>query len=638
MSPNDTNFGPLAERFFEQTLDLACVINGERVVRINARWGEVLGWTDDQLLGSPFLDFIHADDHEAMLEQLAVLYAGEPISSFEARYTTVDGDWRVISWSAIPFESGLAMASGRDVTDEHETKAALDRHDGIATTLIQLQTDYIEMGTSRAWWDRALANLLALTESEYGFIGRVEHDDKGAPYLATYVITDIAWNAWSRELYDSFAESGLEFHDPNTLLGATFTTGNAVITDDAPNDPRAGGLPAGHPPLQRYASIPLKSEDGLIGMLGIANREGGYSAKLIAEIEPLVAVLRHIIARDITTRRNAKLVFETASTAEAVRAIFDSTDMLAAMRVIDRVLMLMEPTAQADFLTLDDDQLVLIPVYRGADGARQGAGSASIDRRTCRAMTLGTAHLSAPDGDADSHCAHALPERTTICLPVYSATEEFGLLTVTIPPSTVGTPPGSEQAGARLLPRLERLATALAEITVRSNLSHLSLTDPLTGLPNRAAFIQAINRLVGVGDRQIRPFSVVLIDFDNFKPINDSLGHQAGDEVLIAVGNAMAKTLRQDDIAARIGGDEFAVLLQGRKPNQMSATAERIRAAISATKIAGAEKLTASLGAVLVEGAATSWEEIYRTADLALYAAKHEGRDRLKISEQRLGG
>lgn len=158
-----------------------------------------------------------------------------------------------------------------------------------------------------------------------------------------------------------------------------------------------------------------------------------------------------------------------------------------------------------------------------------------------------------------------------------------------------------------------------------------SLTDPLTGLPNRRALDDHLQSRLNAWRTHKAPFSALMLDVDHFKQFNDTHGHQAGDAALVAFGNALASALRKQDVVARYGGEEFAVLLP-------YATLEEARGAVTKVceAIAGVEvpvdgmliPLTASGGLASIEHAETG-ESLIDRADQALYAAKHAGRDRV---------
>ena len=170
---------------------------------------------------------------------------------------------------------------------------------------------------------------------------------------------------------------------------------------------------------------------------------------------------------------------------------------------------------------------------------------------------------------------------------------------------------------------------------VERQLRHASRHDPLTGLPNRSFFTerlaQAVSRARGT---QAPLFALIFLDLDHFKVVNDSVGHHAGDELLVAVARRLEECLRGGDMVARLGGDEFALLLERVQDGSDAAhVAERIQASLSAPVNVGGYDLftTASLGIVLSSSAHEQPEHLLRSADMAMYRAKMGGRARFEI-------
>jgi diguanylate cyclase len=155
-------------------------------------------------------------------------------------------------------------------------------------------------------------------------------------------------------------------------------------------------------------------------------------------------------------------------------------------------------------------------------------------------------------------------------------------------------------------------------------------TDPLTELPNRRAFRDELDRLVALAARNRSPFSLIVLDLDHFKGLNDRYGHGVGDHVLRATGQVIRSALRPNDLAARIGGEEFAVLLPGAKADEARRVGERLRAALAAETFHLDNRpvqTTVSLG-IAQAGPQEHALGVLKRADEALYAAKHAGRNR----------
>jgi len=168
-------------------------------------------------------------------------------------------------------------------------------------------------------------------------------------------------------------------------------------------------------------------------------------------------------------------------------------------------------------------------------------------------------------------------------------------------------------------------------------LAHQAFHDPVTGLPNRALFVERVRHAIARGRREGRGLGVVFIDLDDFKIINDSLGHAAGDEVLQQVAQRLDQAVRASDTAARFGGDEFAVLLEDVDGVQEAAdTAERIMDALGLPLTAGHNELSlrCSIGiAMAADGEPVDADELIRDADAAMYIAKRDGKGGYRVFE-----
>lgn len=185
-------------------------------------------------------------------------------------------------------ESHLSCSSGA------EQKLLNSNH--LLEAISKAQSQFIANVDSKVLFDDLLGDLLALTQSEYGFIGEVFHDPDGKPYLKSRAITNIAWNVETRALYEKHAATGLEFRNLNSLFGAVLTTGMEVISNSPSTDPRRCGIPEGHPPLKSFLGLPFYKSGQMIGMIGIANRSEGYAHALVAFLQPFTTTCANIIA------------------------------------------------------------------------------------------------------------------------------------------------------------------------------------------------------------------------------------------------------------------------------------------------------------------------------------------------------
>jgi diguanylate cyclase (GGDEF)-like protein len=157
--------------------------------------------------------------------------------------------------------------------------------------------------------------------------------------------------------------------------------------------------------------------------------------------------------------------------------------------------------------------------------------------------------------------------------------------------------------------------------------------DPVSGLANRHGFMETAAREVLRARRYTRPLTLIMLDLDQFKAVNDLRGHREGDAVLRAVGEALTVTVRATDVTARFGGDEFAVLLPETGADQGRVTAERIRKEVGAAMEKRRSPVTFSAGVVTFTRPAASVDEVMNRADALMYAAKAAGKDTIRYEE-----
>lgn len=183
------------------------------------------------------------------------------------------------------------------------------------------------------------------------------------------------------------------------------------------------------------------------------------------------------------------------------------------------------------------------------------------------------------------------------------------------------------------------LAGTIRELELsRTRLMELATTDPLTALKNRRSFFEQGAHLLTVAQRYNTDLAIIVLDIDHFKKINDNHGHQGGDEVLVAVARLLVEKVRSVDSVARMGGEEFALLLPGAKRLGAAVMAERVRTTIEQhpfTAQGGEVRVTASLGMACYGVETTeSIESLLAVADRRLYLAKNSGRNRICINDQ----
>jgi len=282
---------------------------------------------------------------------------------------------------------------------------------------------------------------------------------------------------------------------------------------------------------------------------------------------------------------------------------------------------------------LDPSHHVINLVVRWGEGS--GASpEAGFPPESCWALRTGRLHR-VDSTHAALLCKHLTdPASAYLCIPLSAQNETFGLLHLSVPPGAAARLTEEKQHLAVTL--AEHIGLALANLELRETLHSQSVRDPLTGLFNRRYLEESLQREVSRAKRNKRPLGIVMLDLDNFKPFNDTLGHEAGDNVLREVGRFLQRHVRGDDIACRYGGDEFTLILPEASLEVVRARAEHLRERIQQLQVDYHGQLlgplTVSLGVAILPDHGISAEAVLHAADAALYRAKTEGRDRVVVA------
>jgi diguanylate cyclase (GGDEF)-like protein len=195
---------------------------------------------------------------------------------------------------------------------------------------------------------------------------------------------------------------------------------------------------------------------------------------------------------------------------------------------------------------------------------------------------------------------------------------------------------GFEEEKVRLAERLAaQAAVALENARLHDVVQRQAITDDLTGLVNRRRFKEALEAKVERARRFGDPLAIILADLDDFKRINDLFGHHVGDVVLRSFADSLRSHVRDVDLAGRIGGEEFAILLSGTEASEAATVAERMRDSLGGLRLAASDgqavHMTSSFGIAQL-GTGDSADDLLRAADEALYRAKSQGKNRIAKS------
>lgn len=226
--------------------------------------------------------------------------AGVKVPAEEIHLRRLDGThiWaRVTSRAVFDADGNVECYEGvlEDITDSHDAGQELAESNAMLDALTRIQNRFIAGGDVGELFDALLADLLVISESDYGFIAGVRYDSAGSPFLRSFAMTDISWNEATRRMFAELGPRGMEFHNLDTLFGRPVTERVPILSNDPNNDPRRAGRPEGHPPLDSFLGIPLLKGEAVLGVIALANRPNGYDQSLVERLQPLVAAVGSVV-------------------------------------------------------------------------------------------------------------------------------------------------------------------------------------------------------------------------------------------------------------------------------------------------------------------------------------------------------
>lgn len=270
------------------------------------------------------------------------------------------------------------------------------------------------------------------------------------------------------------------------------------------------------------------------------------------------------------------------------------------------------------------DRLVLSSAWERPEGLELPE---TINPNACWAVKRGKAHTNHADGGGKLCCEHHHGDDAVLEIPMIARGEIVGLLQLFA---------AGEDAEARLesvtslgSALADGMSLALANMALREKLRNQALRDPLTGLYNRRYMEDSLQRFVRLAERENREISLIMIDLDHFKRINDERGHAFGDQVLRDAALALLGSLRETDIVCRYGGEELVVIMPDCPIERAADKAEVLRLRIEALSTVHGAEISASFGIASLPHTSQSVIDLLAAADAALYKAKQNGRNQV---------
>lgn len=339
-----------------------------------------------------------------------------------------------------------------------------------------------------------------------------------------------------------------------------------------------------------------------------------------------------------TMEERLTLLNQSREAGQQVEELFAMTDMLQAAEDHDDAGAVLMATAQRllpEFsgalyvFNNSRDRLDLAKSWNENEGFETAA---TLLPGNCWALKRGKPHIN-DRGTGTLCCMHQIGAAATVEVPMMARGQVHGLLVLGLDGADAFARLKHVRRVARAL--ADSMSLALSNIALREKLRTQSLRDPLTGLYNRRYMEDALDRYISLAERTGSATSLVMIDLDNFKRLNDDYGHAKGDAVLRDVAGQLVGALRPSDVVARYGGEELIVILPNCGIEDAAAKAEQLRLRIESLSDVHGAAISASFGVATVPETSTSAADVIPMADGALYAAKKDGKNCVRCADKR---
>lgn len=348
------------------------------------------------------------------------------------------------------------------------------------------------------------------------------------------------------------------------------------------------------------------------------------NARHVAQLNRRNTKEREIIDQQLQLAREVQLLGELNEWLQSSHSLEELFQMVA--RFMTHIL----PNAEGSLYVYSNSRDVL-------DGSAKWNGGTvkpHIHPEECWGLRRGRTYEFGAS-EVDFTCNHAEPHdgRPYYCFPILAHGETVGLMHLRAAAAHERTFRSNKKL-ARMC--AEQISMAIANVRMRDQLQDQSVRDPLTGLFNRRHMTECLRKAINNSQNTGVPLSLIAVDVDHFKKFNDNHGHDAGDMILRAVGTALEKTCDGDQVACRMGGEEFTLILPAVKNDDVLRKAEHLRKAVEAISLRYGEKtlptVTISLGVAHYPQHGTLPQELMRGADEALYVAKAKGRNQVQMA------
>ncbi len=511
----------------------------------------------------------------------------------------------------LPTRIAAAAQRRRQDAQRNAATARLATQNRLLQAISQAHALFMAAPTQPLAFDRLLGDFMALSHSGYGFVAQAaaaddDDEDGGNARLRCHAMSDTGWDHETRFRRNAEVEAGALSVDLRRLLGghAAAQRGDAALVL---NDPAAAGalpgLPDGHPPIASFLGLPVHAGGRLVAFVGLANRPGGYGPQWVELLAPLVSTVAQLL---LASRTAAERMTTQGRLRESEARWRDLTAL------------------SSGWYWETDAELRMVRVegtVRDNEAAFDRQLQLGMHPWEMETLNLNETHWRSHRKLLESHQQfHDLE----LELKVDGGDSQW---------MTISGRPIFQDGVFRGYRGVGRDISARKHAEAR--VEWLAFVDDLTGLPNRRLLLDRLEQALGDSSRLGRCGALLLLDLDNFKDANDTLGPAGGDRLLTQVASRLRGCVRPHDTVARFGGDEFMVLLQGlpADPVAAAAQAEALAQAVLNTLDKpypvddGDVVSTPSIGIVVFADHQLPAHELVKRADLAMYEAKAAGRN-----------
>jgi diguanylate cyclase (GGDEF)-like protein/putative nucleotidyltransferase with HDIG domain len=404
-----------------------------------------------------------------------------------------------------------------------------------------------------------------------------------------------------------------------------------LIARDLTNAAQMLGIASVDPKLRTWCGVPVEFSDGASAVLAVADREHEHA------VDERRFQLLQVLAGEVAVAVSNARLFQREQRRARHLALLNElgrklTAVLNPKELLDGLCGRMKEAFGYDLISVlvadrESGELVV--------EAQEGLGTAMLGRRVRPgegfvgiAAQTGRPIVENEVGGDQRYLTLYPGARSSLNLPLSYREQRLGALSV----ESVRPRAFSEQDVLSLSTLAEQLAIAMNTAHVYQAAQEQAITDSLTGLKTHRFFMEALESEWRRSPRSRRPFSLIMMDLDGFKQVNDRYGHLEGDRVLVTVARALEARSRQFNVVARYGGDEFAVLMPEGSLEQAEVLAERLRASLATEAILARYGVTGSFGIATFPVHGATPEEILRIAESGIYLAKHEKGNRVRVA------